>query len=154
MSVAKADAPAAMPVLTDAQVYSIVESAKGFEETAAALAEAVPKAKFGVQHVHNIGETLRNKGQPFAEECKVFEVCNPVKAFQVLSQDMRLNMALPCRISVWTEGGKVWIGQIKPSMMLSMMPHKGADLTPVATEVEAILEAIIAEAAAAPAPAA
>ena len=142
MSVAKADAPAAMPVLTDAQVYSIVESAKGFEETAAALAEAVPKAKFGVPHVHNIGETLRNKGQPFTEQCKVFEICNPVKAFQVLSQDMRLNMALPCRVSVYTQG------QIKPSSMLGMMPHKGSDLAPVATEVEAMIEKIIADAAA------
>jgi len=44
------------------------------------------------------GATLRSKGIDFEEECRVFEVCNPVQAAKVLASDMRLNMALPCRI--------------------------------------------------------
>ena len=39
------------------------------------------------------------------EECRVLEVCNPRQAAAVLSSDMRLNMALPCRLSVYTESG-------------------------------------------------
>ena len=49
----------------------------------------------------------------------MFEVCNPGQAAKVLATDMRLNMALPCRISVYTEQGKTKIGLIKPVQMLA-----------------------------------
>jgi uncharacterized protein (DUF302 family) len=68
-----------------------------------------------VLYVHNLGATLRNKGIAFEEDCKIFEVCNPGQAAKVLSTDMRLNMALPCRISVFTEKGKTMIGLIPKS---------------------------------------
>ena len=49
--------------------------------------------------------------------------------------DIRLNMALPCRISVFTEGGKTRIGLIKPEQMLATL-SQDATLLQVATEVE------------------
>jgi len=52
-------------------------------------------------------QTLRGKGVDFAEQCKVFAVCNPAQAGRALAADLRLNMALPCRISVFTEDGRV-----------------------------------------------
>jgi uncharacterized protein (DUF302 family) len=88
-----------------------------------------------VLHVHNIGNTLRGKGVAFEEECNVFEVCNPGQAAKVLSSDMRLNMALPCRISVYTEKGKTRIGTISPVQMLTMLSGDAA-LSQVAKEVE------------------
>ena len=48
---------------------------------------------------------------------------------------MRLNMALPCRISVYTDKGKTKIGLITPVKMLSSLSHDAA-LVPVAKEVE------------------
>ena len=48
---------------------------------------------------------------------------------------MRLNMALPCRISVFTEHGKTKIGLIKPVQMLSSLSQDPA-LAIVAKEVE------------------
>jgi uncharacterized protein (DUF302 family) len=45
-------------------------------------------------------------------------------------------MALPCRISVYTEKGKTKIGLIKPVQMLSALSQNAA-LTDVAKEVEA-----------------
>ncbi|MFZ2313412.1 MAG: DUF302 domain-containing protein, partial [Methylobacter sp.] len=65
----------------------------------------------------------------------IFEVCNPGQAAKVLSTDMRLNMALPCRISVFTEEGKTKIGLIKPAQMLSALSQDPA-LVQVAKEVE------------------
>ena len=116
-------------------MYYIVESDKSFDQASADLDAAVKKNGFGVLHVHNIGETLRNKGQAFEDDCKVFEVCNPQQAAKVLSTDMRLNMALPCRISVFTENGKTKIGLIKPQEMLSSLSEDQA-LTKIAKEVE------------------
>lgn len=116
-------------------MYYIVESAKSFDQASADLESAVKRHGFGVLHVHDLGVTLRGKGIAFAEQCRVFEVCNPGQAAKVLATDMRLNMALPCRISVFTEQGKTRIGLIKPAQMLSQLFQDPA-LVQVAREVE------------------
>ncbi len=116
-------------------MYYIVETDKSFEQAAADLDAAVKRNGFGVLHVHDIGNTLRGKGVEFVNQCRVFEVCNPLQAAKVMAADMRLNMALPCRISVYTEGGKTHIGMIKPSGILSALSQDAA-LAVVAREVE------------------
>ena len=117
-------------------MYYIVESEKSFDQAAADLELAVKQHGFGVLYVHDLGATLRSKGIAFDEQCKIFEVCNPVQASKVLSVDMRLNMALPCRISVFTEKGQTKIGLIKPLQMLSALSDAPV-LMAVAAEVEA-----------------
>ncbi len=116
-------------------MYYIVETDKSFEQASADLDAAVKRNGFGVLHIHDLGATLRSKGIPFEEQCKIFEVCNPRQAARVLSADMRLNMALPCRISVFTEASKTKIGLIKPLEMLSALSQDAA-LIEVAKEVE------------------
>ncbi len=116
-------------------MYYTVQSSKSFEQAAADLDAAVKRHGFGVMHVHDIGNTLRSKGQDFTEQCRVFEVCNPAQAARVLASDMQMNMALPCRISVYTQSGKTLIGMIKPSDMLAMLSQDPA-LTQVAKEVD------------------
>ena len=116
-------------------MYYIVETDKSFDQVSTDLESAVKRHGFGVLHVHDLGTTLRNKGITFDEQCKIFEVCNPGQAAKVLSTDMRLNMALPCRISVFTEKGKTKIGLIKPGQMLSELSQDAA-LGQIAKEVE------------------
>lgn len=116
-------------------MYYIVETSKSFDQASADLDSAVKRHNFGVLHIHDLGSTLRSKGIAFDEQCKVFEVCNPGQAAKVLSTDMRLNMALPCRISVYTEKGKTKMGLIKPVQMLSALSQDPA-LLQVAKEVE------------------
>ena len=93
-------------------MYHIVESNKSFDQASADLVAAVKGHGFGVLHVHDLGSISRSKGVSFDEQCKIFEVYNPTQAAKVLSTDMRLNMALPCRISIFTEAGKTRIGMI------------------------------------------
>jgi uncharacterized protein (DUF302 family) len=126
-------------------MYHIVESNKTFEQAATDLEAAVKRNEFGVLHIHDLGNTLRSKGIDFSEQCRVFEVCNPVKASKVLSSDMRLNMALPCRISVYTEQGKIKIGMIQPVPMLAAL-SQDASLIKVAQEVEVKTRLMIEEA--------
>ena len=116
-------------------MYYIIETSKSFNQAAADLESAVKHHGFGVLHIHDLGATLRSKGITFDEECKVFEVCNPAQAAKVLAADMRLNMALPCRISVFTESGKTKIGLIRPVQMLAALSQDPAMLE-VAKEVE------------------
>ena len=126
-------------------MYYVVDSSKSFDQAATDLEAAVKRHEFGVLHIHDLGNTLRSKGVDFAENCKVFEVCNPGQAAKVLGIDMRLNMALPCRISVYTEKGKTMIGMIKPVPMLAAL-SEDESLVKVAQEVEAKTMEMIEEA--------
>lgn len=126
-------------------MYYIVETSKSFAQAATDLEAAVTRNKFGVLHVHDLGATLRGKGIAFEQECKVFEVCSPAQAAKVLAADMRLNMALPCRISVFTEKGKTMIGLIRPVQMLAELSQDPA-IVQVAHEVEAATIKMVDEA--------
>jgi uncharacterized protein (DUF302 family) len=116
-------------------MYYIVETQKSFAQAVTDLEAAVKQNGFGVMHIHDLAGTLHSKGFEFAEECKVFEICHPGHASKVLAADIRLNMALPCRISVYTEKGKTQIGMIKPAPMLMGLSSDEA-LAQVAKEVE------------------
>lgn len=116
-------------------MYYIVETEKSFEQAQVDLETAVKEFGFGVLGVHELGNTLRNKGVTFNENCSVFEVCNPVQAGKVLAADINLNMALPCRISVYTEKGLTKIGLIKPMQLLTTL-SQDKQLIQVAKEVE------------------
>ena len=63
------------------------------------------------------------------------KAANPQQASKVLATDMRLNMALPCRISVYTEKNKTKIGLIRPAQMLSSL-STDSTLAIIADEVE------------------
>ena len=125
-------------------MYYIVGSNKSFEQGAADLEAAVKRNEYGVLHIHDLGATLRSNGIAFVEQCKVFEVGNPGQIGKVLATDMRLNMALPCRISVYTEQGQTKIGMIRAVPMLVELTQD-ASLVKVAQEVEAKVKKIIDE---------
>ena len=126
-------------------MYYVAESNKPFEQAATDLEQAVTRHGFGVLHVHDLGSTLRGKGVEFDQQCKIFEVCNPQQASRVLSTDMRLNMALPCRMSVYTEQGRTMIGMISPSAILASLSTNPV-LSQVAEEVETLTRQMIDEA--------
>ncbi len=123
----------------------VVTTEKSVEQAVADVQEAVKNNKFGVLHIHNIKETLNNKGVPFEHECQVLEVCNPHQAKKVLDDDMSMNMALPCRISVYEEGGQTKIGMIKPKAMLEFLSDSPV-LMKIADEVDEITTRIIDQA--------
>ncbi len=128
-------------------MYYIVDSKKPVNDAAADLEAAVKRHGFGVLHVYDLKQTLKNKGVDLPIECRIFEVCNPQQAAKVLAADPDLNMALPCRISVYEHSGGTRIGTIKPGELLGLLTTK-TELTGVATAVEAAIKQMIDEAAA------
>lgn len=83
--------------------------------------------KFGVLATHNLREKMESKGVPFARECRVFEVCNPQQAHEVLNLAIEISTALPCRISVYEEGGRTTLATLKPTVLLTMFGIPGAE---------------------------
>lgn len=110
------------------------------------LADISPRHKFGVLGVHNLREKMESKGVLFARECRVFEVCHPGHAKKVLTENIAISTALPCRISVYEEGGRTILATIKPTALLTMFHAPGAAAT--AQEVEDTMVRIMDEACA------
>ena len=124
----------------------VVTASCSVGEAVERLTEALKARKFGVLHVHDLKATLNSKGVPFEAECQVMEVCNPQQAARVLADDIDLNMALPCRVSVYEKDGVTRIGMLSPKAMLEELSDSAA-LRTVAAEVEDVLHMAIAEAA-------
>jgi uncharacterized protein (DUF302 family) len=121
-----------------------LSTGKTVSETAAALQAAVQANHFGVMQVHNLKETMAKKGVEFARECLIFEVCQPQQAKKVLDQNMSISTALPCRISIYEEGGKTILATLKPTTLLAMFD--APKLEEVAQEVENAIVKIMNEA--------
>lgn len=104
------------------------------ETVCARLPEISASHKFGVLAVHNLREKMESKGIPFDRECRVFEMCHPGHAQQILLQDIEISTALPCRISVYAEGGQTILATLKPTALLTMFNAAGA--AAISREVE------------------
>jgi len=113
----------------------VVESAKSVEVATADLEAAVRRNGFGILHQYDLKKTLAGKGVDLPHECRILDVCNPQQAARVLTADMGMNVALPCRISVYEEGGQTRIGMVKPTAMLASLSNS-QELRGVADEVE------------------
>ena len=118
---------------------------KTVKQVAAALEAAVQANHFGVMQIHNLKETMAKKGVEFARECLVFEVCQPQQAKKVLDANMSISAALPCRISIYEEGGKTILAALKPTTLLALF--NTPQLNGVAQEVEDTIVKIMKESA-------
>jgi uncharacterized protein (DUF302 family) len=123
----------------------VVESKKSFHDVCAAMEPAVQNHRFGVLGKHDLKETMAKKGVAFENECCIFEICNPNQAKKVLEANMEISTALPCRVSVYQEGGAVKLATIRPTEMLASF--QASNLLSVAREVEEAITAIMKEAA-------
>lgn len=123
----------------------VVESTKPLARVVADLEQAVTRHKFGVLGVHDLKAKMAEKGVPFARECRILEVCNPHQAKKVLEANLEISTALPCRISVYEEGGKTKLATIRPTALIGLYPNP--ELKGVAEEVEKTLVNIMTDAA-------
>ena len=120
----------------------IKSTSKSVAEVAKALETVVPAHKFGLLHIHDLKQTMANKGVEFPPECRVFEVCNPHHAAAVLGENIRVNLALPCRIGVWNDGGETKVGTLLPTELMGIFGNS-TTMAATAAEVEKIMLAII-----------
>ena len=123
----------------------LVESAKSIDRAAKDLEVAVTRHGFGVLGMHDLKETMAKKGVTFARECRIFEVCNPHQAKKVLEANLEISTALPLSDLGVRRGRVTKLATLKPASVLELYATPG--LKGVAQEVEATLEAIMADAA-------
>lgn len=119
---------------------------KSVDEAFTDLQASIAAHGYGLLHSYDLRRTLEGKGFPLANECRILEVCNPRQASVVLAADMSLNMALPCRISIYEDAGRTLIGMIPPTEQLALV-STDPDIARAAADVERVLMVIIDEAA-------
>ncbi len=124
----------------------IIETNKTPAAAVEDLRAAVAKHGFGVLHAYDLQETLNSKGFPLPHACHILEVCNPEQASKVLTEDIGMNIALPCRISVYEENGQTKIATALPTKLLSALSASPA-LADVAEDVETKMKAMMNDAA-------
>jgi uncharacterized protein (DUF302 family) len=116
-------------------VFYIVESSKSFSEVIFDLEPVVQRLGFVILHTHDLGEILRRRDIDFDDDCQVFDICNYRQIEKLLAIDLRLSLALPWRISVFTENGATRIGLNRPESMLALF-GQSPELARVAQEIE------------------
>lgn len=121
------------------------QSSRSVDEVFARIQDTAKANGFGVLHTYDFKQILAGKGHPIAHECRVLEVCNPQQASEVLGFDMALNMALPCRISVYEDGAATTVAMLPPSALLELV-SQDPRIAPVAAAVERSMERIIEQA--------
>ncbi|GAB4150222.1 MAG: DUF302 domain-containing protein [Planctomycetota bacterium] len=123
-------------------VRYVVTTEKSPDTAQKDLEAAVAERKFSVLHVYDLKATLKEKGVDLREEARVLEICNASQADKVLRTDIGMNLALPCRVSIWQQDGSTWIGMVRPKAMLRMLSDS-KPLQAIADEVERTLIEIV-----------
>ncbi|WP_419956515.1 DUF302 domain-containing protein [Neobacillus niacini] len=100
--------------------YTVI-SDKTIEGAIQSLEKSLQEEKFGVLWMFDIKEKLQEKGLEFSKEFKVLEVCNPVEAQRVLSENEMAGYFLPCKMVVYEHEGKTKIGMPKPTALISLL---------------------------------
>jgi uncharacterized protein (DUF302 family) len=126
-------------------MFITIRTRKSLGEVRQRFEEASAGHKFAVLGCHDVGERLRAKGLPFERKFYVYEVCNPVAAKKVLDANVRIGTALPCRVTIYTDGKDVVLETMKPTAMIAMFGEPALEGT--AAEIEAAIADIMGEAA-------
>ena len=117
---------------------------KSYTEAVQAVVDAAAVHGFRVLFVHDVAETLAEKGFD-CEPVTIVEMCNAKYASQMLAEDVLIGLMLPCPVMVHENDGAVLISTMRPTLMGSFFPD--ADIGGVAADVEAKIFSIVEAAA-------
>ncbi|OGC83966.1 hypothetical protein A3D68_00135, partial [Candidatus Adlerbacteria bacterium RIFCSPHIGHO2_02_FULL_52_17] len=89
-----------------------ITTTKTFVEAVQSVQDEIAKAGMRVLHVHDVQETLAEKG--FAREpFKIIEFCSAKYANEFLNKDIKIGLCLPCKINVYTKDGQTFISGMR-----------------------------------------
>lgn len=127
--------------------YSLaIEVDRDFGEVVAATRDALAAEGFGVLTEIDVKATMKAKLGVDREDYLILGACNPPLANQALEAEPELGVLLPCNVVVYRTGGRTRVSAVAAEQMLGMVGND--DLAPVATEVAARLDRVLAAVAA------
>ncbi|MBD3919036.1 DUF302 domain-containing protein [Paenibacillus sp. PR3] len=118
-----------------------VETTKTPEQAVEALTENLKVEKFGVLWKLDMEEKLQEKGVELDMTYQILEVCNPVEAKRVLSENALIGYFLPCKLAVYVENETTKIGMPKPTALIGLVENEA--LMNIASDIEKRLIACV-----------
>ncbi|MDP3996289.1 MAG: DUF302 domain-containing protein [bacterium] len=119
--------------------YTIITT-KDFDKAVQDAQEEIAKAGMRVLYVHNVQETLGEKGfnrEPF----KIIEFCNAKFANEFLNMDIKIGLCIPCKINVYNKDGQTFISGMRPIVLSRFFPQ--VDFGEKLKEIDQIIQNII-----------
>jgi len=114
------------------------------DEIGRRLEHAVQARKYGVLGCIDLREKMKSKGVDLGSACLIYEVCNPIRAKQVLASEMSIATVLPCRIALYESEGTMKLATLRPRSIIAGFDRP--ELDDEASQVEEDLKAIIDDA--------
>jgi len=119
-----------------------MQTDKPFEAVCERLEQKAPEHQFRVLAVHDVQETLAEKGFQRGP-LKIIEVCNAGFAHKALEKESEVALFMPCRFTVHIDDDKTIVRLGRPTMISMMMPEAG--LEELASSVEETLKVVMKE---------
>ena len=142
------ESPANNPKPGDEIVFSpfgaSMRSQKSVDKVTTALQEIGQANGFRTLAVHNVQQTLAEKGFERGP-LRIVEICNAAFAHRALEIDMNVALFMPCRYTVFQDESDTVVSLARPSMISQVIPH--TELAEMATDIESKLLTIMKEAA-------
>ncbi len=122
------------------------ESKYTFVETENFFFQKVAENDWSILGSHDLQEKMAARGFEVLE-ARVYDLCKPAYAVQILSQDKEriVSPLLPCRVAIYKKSnGKTYIGRMNSLKMAGFMPGVVPNvMSEAAAEVEEIIEHLI-----------
>ena len=116
-----------------------IHSARPFDETLAAVKDALKDEGFGVLTDIDVKATMKQKLDVDFRRYEILGACNPPLAHAALQAETAIGLLLPCNVIVYEDDdGGCTIGALDPMSMMSFTGNEG--LTRIANEARARLE--------------
>ncbi len=106
------------------------------------VTEELQREGFGVLTSIDVRETLRKKLGVEFPRYMILGACNPPLAHRALQAEEQIGLLLPCNVIVYEKGDQVVVAAFDPMVMTRVL--EGGDVGPIAEEVKAKLERVIA----------
>jgi uncharacterized protein (DUF302 family) len=112
-----------------------------WDDTIAAVTEALAKEGFGIISEINVTDTLRKKLGVEIRPYKILGACNPQFAHRAIEAEANIGVMMPCNVVVQDFGSYVQVAAVNP--MVAMQSVGNADLEEFASAVTARLQRVI-----------
>ena len=135
----------ALIVILPKQMFVVNESKLGFDETTAAIEKSAAENKWSMPHQYDLQATMKKHGFD-VQPVKVFSLCKPEHAYQILSSNKeRLVSALrPCRVAVYEKEGKTYVSMLNSGLFSKLLGKKVKEVMGAASEEnQKILESVV-----------
>lgn len=132
-------------IILPKQMFVVHESKLGFDKTITTIEQSAKDNQWSMPHLYDLQATMKKHGFD-VNPVKVFSLCKPEHAYQILnSDDQRVVSALmPCRVAVYEKGGKTYVSMLNAGLFSKFMGKKVSTVMGAAsTENEEILAPVI-----------